>query len=51
MHSYVDIHHFLPKTDYKPLLDLLPQIREAMVDQRVYEKMDKDNILVLKIVF
>jgi len=33
MHSYIGIHHFSPKTEYKPLDQLLPMIDQTLVDQ------------------
>ena len=33
MHSYISLHHFLPKTSYQPLSDLIPQIQQTIADQ------------------
>jgi len=33
MHSYIGIHHFTPKTEYKPLDQLIPQIEQTIKDQ------------------
>ena len=33
MHSYIGIHHFLPKTEYKPLDQLIPLIDQTLKDQ------------------
>ena len=35
MRSYIGVHHFLPKTEYKPLEQLIPQIEQTMRDQNV----------------
>ncbi len=33
MHSYISLHHFLPKTSYQPLDTLIPQIQQTIADQ------------------
>jgi len=52
MHSYIGIHHFLPKTHYQPLEDLIPLIDQTLADQNAGEIIDenlyphfKENIL------
>ena len=43
MHSYIGIHHFLPKTDYKPLEQLIPQIEQTLADQNVGSIIGEEN--------
>ncbi len=49
MHSYISIHHFLPKGTYKPLEALIPQIKESMVEQDVYERVEDIELFEEKI--
>ncbi|MEA3456722.1 MAG: hypothetical protein U9R26_09450 [Campylobacterota bacterium] len=35
MHSYINIHHFEPPTDYQPIENLLPFIEQTMQEQQV----------------
>ena len=48
MHSYIGIHHFLPKTDYKPLEQLIPQIEQTMRDQNAGSLIGEENLFLLK---
>jgi len=52
MHSYIGIHHFLPKTHYRPLEALIPLIDQTLVDQNARSLIEekvfprfKENIL------
>jgi len=48
MHSYVKIHHFEPKTDYRPIEDLLPLIEKALWDQKASSKLDPEELSLLR---
>ena len=48
MHSYIGIHHFLPKTEYKSLEQLIPQIEQTMKDQNVGLVIGEENLLLFK---
>lgn len=52
MHSYIGIHHFLPKTNYQPLETLIPLIDQTLADQNAEEIIEeayfeqfKENVL------
>ena len=44
MHSYIGTHHFSPKTEYKPLEQLIPQIDQTMRDQNVLSVIGEENL-------
>ena len=44
MQSYIGIHHFLPKTDYKPLEELIPVIEQTMSDQNAGSMIGEANL-------
>ena len=48
MHSYIEIHHFLPKIEYKPLEQLIPQIEQTMRDQKVGSSIGEEKLLLFK---
>jgi len=44
MHSYIGIHHFTPKTEYKPLDQLIPQIEQTIKDQNAESIIGEENL-------
>jgi ppGpp synthetase/RelA/SpoT-type nucleotidyltranferase len=48
MQSYIGIHHFLPKTDYKPLKELIPVIEQTMSDQNAGSMIGEANLSYFK---
>ena len=44
MHSYIGIHHFLPKTEYKPLDQLIPLIDQTLKDQNAESIIGKEKL-------
>jgi len=44
MQSYIGIHHFLPKTEYKPLEELIPVIEQTMSDQNAGSRIGEANL-------
>ena len=44
MHSYIGIHHFLPKTEYKPLDQLIPLIDQTLKDQNAETIIGKEKL-------
>ncbi len=44
MHSYIGLHHFSPKTEYKPLDQLIPQIEQTLKDQSAESTIGKDKL-------
>jgi ppGpp synthetase/RelA/SpoT-type nucleotidyltranferase len=44
MHSYIGIHHFSPKTEYKPLDQLIPQMEQTLVDKKVGSSIGEENL-------
>ncbi len=44
MHSYIETHHFLPKTNYQPLEALIPQIEQTLVEQNAESIIGKDML-------
>jgi len=43
MYSYIDIHNFLPKIDYLPLIKLIPMVEQTMHDQGVLMAVGESN--------
>ena len=48
MHSYIAIHHFLPKTNYQPLEALTPFIDQALADQNAGTVIDEEHFAQFK---
>ena len=48
MHSYIGIHNFLPKTEYKPLEQLIPQIEQTLADQNAESVIAEENLTQFK---
>jgi ppGpp synthetase/RelA/SpoT-type nucleotidyltranferase len=48
MHSYIETHHFKPKTNYQPLEALIPQIEQTMSDQNVVSIIGEENLPAFK---
>ena len=44
MHSYIGIHHFSPKTEYKPLDQLLPMIDQTLADQNAGSVIEEEEL-------
>jgi ppGpp synthetase/RelA/SpoT-type nucleotidyltranferase len=44
MHSYVETHHFKPKTNYQPLDALIPVIEQTMRDQNALSVIGEKNL-------
>jgi ppGpp synthetase/RelA/SpoT-type nucleotidyltranferase len=48
MYSYIGIHHFTPKTNYKPLHELIPLIEQTMRDQNVASVIGEEKTSAFK---
>ena len=44
MHSYIETHHFLPKTNYQPLEALIPVIEQTLTDQNAEAILGKEKL-------
>ena len=44
MHSYIGVHYFSPKTEYKPLDQLIPQIEQTLTDQNARSIIGKEKL-------
>jgi len=49
MNSYISLYHFLPKTKYQPLNDLIPTIKQTIKDQNVASKIKDIDIFIEQI--
>jgi len=45
MNSYIEIQHFTPKTEYKPLTALIPLIEQTLRNQNVESILADDHLL------
>ena len=48
MYSYIGVHHFLPKTEYKPLEQLIPQIEQILTDQNAESIIGEEKLSYFK---
>ncbi len=48
MHSYVETHHFTPKTNYQPLDALIPAIEQTVTDQNAQSVIGAESLPAFK---